>query len=63
MNRFAIIMPLIIASFLLGYFASNLETEHVLAILAVTAAIVTIAGILLFYKQQNGGSNKRTRKQ
>ena len=47
MNKFAVIMPLIIASFLLGYFASSLNTEHVFAILAVTVVGLVIAGYLL----------------
>lgn len=63
MNKFAVIMPLIIVSVFLGYFVSSLEMEHVFAILAITAVGVAIAGILLFHKQQKVGDRKRTRKQ
>ena len=62
MNKYALTLPLVILSVLLGYFGSNLTMEHVYAFLAFTAVGVTTAGYFLLNKQQKGGDRKRTRK-
>ena len=62
MNKFAIILPLIILSAFLGYFGSSLQMEQVYAILAVTTVGVALAGILLFLDHQKTGDRRRTRK-
>jgi len=62
MNKYALMLPLVMLSFFLGYFASNLQMEHVFVIATVTTVIVAIAGYLLFLKHQKGGDSKRTRK-
>ena len=61
MNKFAIILPLIILSAFLGYFGSSL-LEQVYAILAVTTVGVALGGILLFFDHQKAGDRRRTRK-
>jgi len=62
MNEYALTLPLVVFSVLLGYFGSNLQMEHVYAFLAFTAAGVTTAGCFLSNKQQKGGDRKRARK-
>lgn len=62
MNKFAIILPLIILSAFLGYFGSSLPIEQIYTILAVTAVGVAAAGILLFLDYQKAGDRKRKRK-
>ena len=63
MNKYALILPLVILSFFLGYFASGSKMEHVYTIATVTTVLVAIAGCLLFLKHQKVGDNKRTKKQ
>jgi len=62
MNKYALILPLVILSFFLGYFASSSKMEHFYTIAAVTTVIVAIAGCLLFLKHQKVGDSKRTKK-
>jgi len=46
MNKYALMLPLVILSVLLGYFGSNLKIEQVYAFLALTAAGATTFGYL-----------------
>jgi len=62
MNKYALILPLVILSFFLGYFASISKMEHVYTIATVTTVLVAIAGYLLFLKRQKVGDSKRTGK-
>jgi parallel beta-helix repeat protein len=62
MNKYALILPLVILSFFLGYFASSSKMEHFYTIATVTTVLVAIAGYLLFLKHQKVGDSKRTRK-
>jgi len=62
MNKYALILPLVILSFFLGYFASSSKMEHFYTIATVTTVIVAIAGYLLFLKHQKVGDSKRTKK-
>jgi len=62
MNKYALILPLVISSFFLGYFASNSKMEHVYTIATVTTVLVAITGCLLFFKHQKVGNSKRKRK-
>jgi hypothetical protein len=63
MNKYALTLPLVILSVLLGYIGLNLKMEHVYVFLVFTAAGVTIAGYL-FWKilrqrpKQNSTANK-----
>jgi hypothetical protein len=61
MNKYVLILPLVILSFFLGYFASNSKMEHVYTIATVTTVLVAIAGCLLFLKHQTAGDSKRTK--
>ena len=54
MTRYALILPLILLSFLLGYFASNSQREYAYVIAILTAVFVTSAGYLLFVKPKSG---------
>ncbi len=63
MNKYALILPLVILSFFLGYFASSSKMEHFYTIATVTTVLVAIAGCLLFLKHQKVGDSKRTKKQ
>ena len=63
MNKYVLILPLVILSVFLGYFGSSLQMEHVYAIAAVTTVLVAIAGCLLFLKHQKVGEDKLKRKQ
>ena len=62
MNKYALILPLVILSFFLGYFASSSKMEHFYTIATVTTVIVAIAGYLLFLKHQKVSDSKRTKK-
>ncbi len=55
MNKYVLILPLVIWAVFLGYFVSSLQTEHVYAIATVTVAFAVIVGYLLFLKQQKAG--------
>ncbi|MFA5364175.1 MAG: hypothetical protein WC325_03225 [Candidatus Bathyarchaeia archaeon] len=52
MNKFALILPLVMLSFLLGYFMSSSQTEEVYAILAAATIFVAIMGFLFLVKPQ-----------
>lgn len=56
MNKYALILPLVVLSFFLGYFGSSPTTEegYVLLIIAasLTAALTLAVGCLLFMRQQ-----------
>ena len=62
MIKYALILPLIIASFLLGYFASNSQMEQVYAVAIVTAVFVAAAGYLFLVKRQKQGERKQTKR-
>jgi len=62
MNKYALILPLVILSFFFGYFASSSKMEHFYTIATVTAVLVAIAGCLLFLKRQKVGEDKSKRK-
>lgn len=47
MNKYALTLPLVIVSFLLGYFGSNLKIEHFFIILVLAAVVATILWYLL----------------
>jgi len=61
MFKYALILPLIVASFLLGYFASNSQREQVYAIVIVTIGFVAV-GYLFLVKHKKWGAEKRTKK-
>jgi len=58
MIKYALILPLIVASFLLGYFASNSQREQVYAVAIVTTVFVAAAGYLFLVKHQKQGCRK-----
>lgn len=62
MNKYALMLPLVILSVFLGYFGSSLKMEHLYAIATVTTVFVAASGLLLFLKHQKVGNSKRTRK-
>jgi len=62
MNKYVLILPLVILSVFLGYFASSSKMEQVYAIAAVTTVLVATSGYLLFLKHQKVGDSKRIRK-
>lgn len=62
MNKYALMLPLVILSVFLGYFGSTSKMEHIYAIAIVTTVFATIAGYSFFHKHQNGGDSKRVRK-
>ena len=62
MIKYALILPLIVASFLLGYFASSSQREQVYAVAIVTAVFVAAAGYLFFVKHQKQGCRKQTKR-
>ena len=63
MNKFALILPLLILAVFLGYYGSSLPKEWVYLAVAVTGVVVAIAGFLLFLDHQKAGDKKRKRKQ
>jgi hypothetical protein len=62
MNRYALILQLVVLSFLLGYFASNSQREYVYAIAILTAVFVTAAGYLFFVKHTKSDDRKQTKR-
>lgn len=62
MNKYALILPLVVLSFFLGYFASSSKMEHVYTVATVTTVFVAITGYLLFLKHQKVGDSKQKRK-
>ena len=59
MNKYALILPLVLLSFVVGYFGSCPPTEgvYVIAIIAAVllAALTLVVGCLLFIKRQKEG--------
>ena len=62
MIKYALILPLIVASFLLGYFASTSQREQVYAIAILTAVFVTAVVYLVFVKHQKSSAKKQTKR-
>ena len=62
MNKFALILPLLMLAVFLGYCGSGLPREWVYAAVVVTVVVVAIAGYLLFLEKQRAGEGKRERK-
>ncbi len=62
MNKYVLILPLVVLSVFLGYFGSTLQMEHVYAIATVTTVFVATYGLLLFFKHQKRGEDKLKRK-
>jgi len=60
MNKYALILPLVVLAFLWGYFSSCIKTEGIYLVSAVTASIAAIlaviAGYLQFIKHKKGGN-------
>jgi uncharacterized membrane protein len=54
MNRYALILPLLILAVLLGYFSSSLPREWIYAVVIVVG-VVASAGYLLYIEQEKGG--------
>jgi high-affinity Fe2+/Pb2+ permease len=46
MNKYALTLPLVILSVLLGYFGSSLQMEYAYAIVAATVILAAIVGYL-----------------
>ncbi len=63
MNKFALILPLLMLAVFLGYFGSSLPKEWVYTAVAVTAVVAAIVGYLLFLDYQKAGERIRKRKQ
>lgn len=63
MNKFAVILPLLMLAVFLGYFGSSLPTEWIYALIIVAVVVVAITGYLLFLEHQKAGDRKRTGKQ
>ena len=59
MNKYALILPLVVLSFVLGYFSSHSQTEEgyviVIIVASLTAALTMALGCLLFMRQQKSG--------
>jgi len=62
MIKYALILPLIVASFLLGYFTSSSQREQVYAVAIITTVFVTAAGYLFLVKHQKQGCRKQTKR-
>ena len=62
MNKYALTLPLVIFSALLGYFGSSLKMIHVYAITTATTVFVATSGYLLFLKHQKAGEDRLKRK-
>ncbi len=60
MNKYALILSLVVLAFLLGYFSSCIKAEDIYLLSAVTAGIAAIlaviAGYLQFIKHKKGGN-------
>ena len=54
MNKFVLILPLLILAVFLGYFGSSLPTEWVCAVIIVTVVVVAIGAYLLSRKSKSG---------
>ncbi|UCC58457.1 MAG: hypothetical protein JSW14_00580 [Candidatus Bathyarchaeum sp.] len=62
MNKFALILPLLMLAVFLGYCGSVLPREWVYAAIIVTVVVVAIVGYFLFLEKQKTGEGKRKRK-
>jgi len=62
MNKYVLILPLVVLSVFLGYYGSTLQMEHVYAMATATTVFVATSGLLLFLKHQKVGDSKRARK-
>jgi Na+-driven multidrug efflux pump len=62
MNKYVLILPLVVLSVFFGYFGSTLQVEHVYAIAVVTTVFVATYQLLLFLKHQKRGEDKLKRK-
>ena len=51
MNKYALMLYLVILPVFLAYFGSSLKMEHLYAIATVTAVFVAITGYSLFFKR------------
>jgi hypothetical protein len=57
MNKYAFIVPLVMLSFLLGYFMSSSQSEEVYTILIAAAIFVSVMGFLFLVKPQQTVKN------
>jgi parallel beta-helix repeat protein len=62
MIKYALILPLVLLSFLLGYFASTSQREQVYAIALLTAVFVTAVAYLFLVKHQKSSDRKQTKR-
>ena len=62
MNKFVLILPLLMLAVFLGYCGSGLPREWVYAAVIVTLIVVAIVAYLLFLEKQKSGEAKRERK-
>jgi len=62
MNKYALILPLVILSVFLGYLGSSLQMEHIYAIATASTVFAAIPGYVLFLKHQKVGEEKLKRK-
>jgi hypothetical protein len=53
-NKYALTLPLVMLSFLLGYFGANLKIEHFLVLLVFAALAIAAGAYVLSNKQQKG---------
>ena len=62
MNKFALILPMVVLSFVVGYFSSCPPTEegYLITIIAasLTAALTLAVGCLLFMREQKKGEKQ-----
>ena len=63
MNKFVLILPLLMLAVFLGYYGSSLPIEWIFVAIAVTVVVASIAGTKLFIDHQKAGDKKRKRKQ
>jgi uncharacterized membrane protein YfcA len=62
MNKFVLILPLLVLAVFLGYFGSNLPTEWFFAVVILMVVVVAIAVYVLLLEKQKAGEGKRRRK-
>ena len=53
MNKYALILPLALLSFFLGYFSSCLQDDQLLVVVTVAAATATVVGLVLVYRRDS----------
>jgi hypothetical protein len=59
MIKYALLLPLVLLSFLLGYFASNSQKEQVYAVALLATGFVTAVGYLFFVRNQKQSNRKQ----